>query len=71
MSACAAYSPLTGALDCFRGVFPEIPSLAERGLRDGVGSRYQDMARRGELIVRGERVSRYIGVTQGSGGAMG
>ena len=56
MSAAAAYSPLTGALDAF-AVFPEIPSLAERGLRDGVGGRYGDMARRGELIVRGERVS--------------
>ena len=61
MSAAAAYSPLTGALDCF-AVFPEIPSLAERGLRDGVGGLYQDMARRGELIVSGERVSSISGL---------
>ena len=37
MSACAAYSPLTGAHLIAFAVFPEIPSLAERGLRDGVG----------------------------------
>ena len=61
MSAAAAYQPLTGALDAF-AVFPEIPSLAERGLRDGVGGRYGDMARRGELIVRGERVSDISGL---------
>ena len=56
MSAAAAYSPMSGALDIF-AVFPEIPSLAERGLRDGVGGLYADMARRGELIIAGERVS--------------
>ena len=61
MSAAAAYSPLTGALDAF-AVFPEHPSLAERGLRDGVGGLYVDMARRGELIVRGERVSSISGL---------
>ena len=31
--------------------FPAIPALAERGLHDGVGSLYRDMAKRGELIV--------------------
>ena len=36
MSAAAAYNPLTKGLDCF-AVFPANPSLAERGLRDGVG----------------------------------
>ena len=39
----------SGALDCF-AVLPEQPSLAERGLADGVGNRYQLMAARGELI---------------------
>ena len=56
MSAAAAYQPLTGALDAF-AVFPEIPSLAERGLRDGAGGLYGDMAGRGELIISGDRVS--------------
>ncbi len=56
MSAAAAYHPLTGALDVF-AVFPKMPSLAERGLRDGVGGLYADMARRGELLIAGERVS--------------
>ena len=56
MSAAAAYWPESGALDCF-AVFPELPSLAERGLADGVGNRYQLMAARGELIQAGRRVS--------------
>ena len=38
-------------------VFPELPSLEERGLRDGVGRLYVDMERRGELLQRGRRVS--------------
>ncbi len=56
MSAAAAYNPLTKGLDCF-AVFPANPSLAERGLRDGVGGLYTDMANRGELLVAGDRVS--------------
>lgn len=56
MSACAAYSPISGSLDVF-AVFPEKPTLKERGLRDGVGGMYEDMAARGELMVAGERVS--------------
>lgn len=56
MSAAAGYWPATGTLEAF-AVFPEVPGLAERGLQDGVGRRYQDMARRGELIVAGKRVS--------------
>ena len=51
-SAVAAYWPDTGALDCL-SAFPAAPNLAERGLRDGVGSLYLDMARRGELITVG------------------
>ena len=63
MSACAAYFPLSNALDCF-AVFPEHPSLAERGLRDGVGNQYQLMHDRGELIIRGDRVSSISGLLQ-------
>ena len=55
MSAAAAYWR-SGRLECF-AVFPEVPSLAERGLSDGVGGRYQRMAERGELLVAGARVS--------------
>ena len=33
--------------------FPGEPDLAARGLRDGVGSLYRDMARRGELLTLG------------------
>ena len=56
MSAAAAYFVNTGALDSF-AVFPEKPSLDERGRLDGVGSLYLDMARRGELLRAGEFVS--------------
>ena len=38
-------------------VFPELPGLGERGLADGVGGLYLQMARRGELIQAGRRVS--------------
>ena len=55
MSAAAAYFR-TGDLEAV-ACFPELPSLAERGLRDGVGSRYQKMADRDELLVAGRRVS--------------
>ncbi len=56
MSAGAAYWPATGALETL-AVFPEIPGLPERGLRDGVGGLYVDCFRRGELVLRGARVS--------------
>ena len=55
-SAVAAYWPESGYLDAF-AIFPEIPSLAERGLADGVGGLYVDCARRGELLTAGQRVS--------------
>ena len=55
MSAVAAYWPDTGRLAVL-AAFPETPTLAERGLRDGVGRLYSDMERRGELIVTGGRV---------------
>ena len=55
MSAAAAYHR-DGRLEAV-AVFPEIPTLAERGLADGVGSLYVRMAQRGELLVRGRRVA--------------
>ncbi len=56
MSAAAAYFVNTGALDSF-AVFPEKPALDERGRLDGVGSLYQDMQKRCELLLAGEFVS--------------
>ena len=55
-SAAAAYWPLTGRLDAV-AVFPAIPDLTERGLFDGVGPLYTECARRGELLVAGQRVA--------------
>ena len=55
MSAVAGYWP-DGRLEAL-ACFPEVPSLAERGLADGVGDLYQRMHRRGELICAGRRVS--------------
>ena len=55
MSAAAAYYR-SGELEAF-AVFPEIPSLAERGLSDGCGDLYRRMAGRGELFQAGRRVS--------------
>ena len=52
-SAVAAYYPETGRLECF-AAFPCDPSLAERGLRDGVGGLYSECARRGELLTLGQ-----------------
>ena len=56
MSAVAAYYPESYGLDCF-AAFPRLPSLKERGMRDGVGRLYEEIAARGELIVAGERVA--------------
>ena len=56
MSAASGFWPSGGALEAF-AVFPELPSLAERGLADGVGRLYQRMAERGELLQAGRRVS--------------
>ena len=55
MSAAVGYWPQTGALHAV-GCFGSNPDLAERGLRDGVGRRYVDMAKRGELILAEGRV---------------
>ena len=56
MSALSAYWPDTGRLDCL-AAFADMPGLAERGLADGVGRLYLDMARRNELITTPGRVS--------------
>ena len=53
-SAVAAYFLDTGALRCV-AAFPAEPSLAERGLADGVGNLYRECARRGELLTIGKR----------------
>ena len=55
MSAAVGYWPDTGALHAV-GCFGSNPDLAERGLRDGVGRRYVEMAKRGELILAEGRV---------------
>ncbi len=55
MSAASAYFR-SGELEAV-AVFPELPDLRERGLGDGVGGLYQEMAQRGELIQAGRRVS--------------
>ncbi|MET4101606.1 phage terminase large subunit-like protein [Roseovarius sp. MBR-78] len=48
MTAAAFYWPDSGRLETL-GWFPDDPSLAVRGVNDGVGRRYQEMADRGEL----------------------
>ena len=53
-SAVAAYWPESRRLECV-AAFPCKPSLAERGLRDGVGALYVECARRAELITLGQR----------------
>jgi len=55
MSAAALYWPNTGRLECI-GAFPNNPSLADRGARDGVSGRYVEMQDRHELITMGDRV---------------
>ena len=51
-SAVTAYWPDSGRLQTV-AAFPSQPTLAERGLRDGVGGLYAECHRRGELIVAG------------------
>ena len=51
-SAIAAFWPETGRLEVV-AAFPTEPSLAERGLRDGVGGLYGQCAARGELFQCG------------------
>ena len=53
-SAVAAYWPASGRLECL-AAFPAEPSLADRGLHDGAGGLYVECARRGELLLLGQR----------------
>ena len=62
MSAAAGWWP-SGDLEAL-AVFPEIPGLEERGLRDGVGRLYKDMHARGELLIAGRRVASIPGLLQ-------
>ena len=55
-SAIAAFWPESGRLECV-AAFPCEPSLAERGLRDGVGALYQRCAQGGELITVGQNAT--------------
>lgn len=50
MSAVAAYWPDSGRLEAL-AMFPSVPDLTERGLRDGVGDLYIRMNDRAELIT--------------------
>ena len=63
MSAVACYWPDTGRLETV-AAFPVEPTLAERGLRDGVGGLYQQCAERGELIQTGQRAVDLGGLLQ-------
>ncbi|NWE53558.1 terminase [Brevundimonas sp. P7753] len=54
MSAAAFYWPETCRLECL-GTFPSQPALLPRGQGDGVGDRYCEMQRRGELSTLGEK----------------
>ena len=57
MAAVAAYWPASGRLESVAS-FPTVPTLAERGLQDGVSGLYVRMAERGELVpTGGEAVS--------------
>ena len=55
MSAAAAYWPDTGRLDAI-ALLPTIPGLEVRGVRDGVGRLYANMADRDELRQSGGNV---------------
>ena len=69
-SAVAAYWPQTGALACL-AAFPAEPTLAERGLRDGVGGLYAECARRGELLTLGQRSADILALLQAALGRFG
>ena len=55
-SAAAAYFPISGSLDAF-AVWPAFPTLKERAAHDNAGMLYEDLAQRGELLIRGDRTS--------------
>ena len=69
-SAIAGYWPETGRLECV-AAFPAEPSLADRGLRDGVGRLYAECARRGELLTLGQRSSDILALLQAALGRFG
>ena len=54
MTASSFFWPATGRLEVLAW-FPGSPSLAVRGVNDGVGRRYLEMAERGELRTLGDR----------------
>ena len=62
-SAVASYWPATGRLESV-AAFPAEPSLADRGLRDGVGRLYSECARRGELMILGQRSADILALLQ-------
>ena len=55
MTAAAAYWPDSGRIDCW-GAFGDEPTLDQRGDGDGVGQRYVEMSKRGELRTWPARV---------------
>ena len=55
MSAIAACWAGTGRLEIM-AAFPSTPTLAERGLRDGVGRLYLNLLDTGDLLTLGENV---------------
>ena len=50
LSAAVGYWNLSGCLECF-ALFPSIPDLRERGIKDSVGTLYQELYDNGELIT--------------------
>ncbi len=52
MGAAVAYWPQSGRLECWCA-FPALPKLEARGRADGVGRRYSEMHKRGELKTFG------------------
>ena len=56
MSCVSSYWPTTGALACI-GLFPENPSLSERGHVDGVSDLYVKAFERHELFLAGDQVA--------------
>ena len=61
MSAVACYWPRGGRLEAL-AAFPWKPGLAERGVRDGVGSLYVTCASRGELVKCGQNAVEIAGL---------
>ena len=60
-SAVAAFWPQTGRLEAL-AAFPNEPTLAERGARDGVAGLYAECERRGELIRCGRSAVEIAGL---------